>query len=98
MTYQVVSMPDRDEMMPEPWASIVDGVSANDAAWFKEHPQETMRLRDWVPGEWAGHDEGQYTDAPEPPVGHHWERRVMVEQLQPGVRTRIAWGAAVPDA
>lgn len=41
----------RKRIIPEPWCSIVDKVCLEDRKWFEEHPDELMRARPYIYGE-----------------------------------------------
>ena len=60
----------------EPYTTIVDEVSAQDRAWFEQHPGVDVRVRAAVPGELG------------PPMEHYAGKLTLVTQLQPGIRHR----------
>lgn len=68
------------EMMPEPYRSIVEAVTASDAEWFAR-PGKTGRIRSYVPGELG-------PDGDRDPCPNCGERWMWVRPFGPGVRSR----------
>ncbi len=66
-----------DIVLPEPYASLIDAVTARDAEYFEKHPDATYYVRGYVPGEF-------YPAEPAP----HQRSQIRVTQLRPGIRTR----------
>jgi len=59
----------------EPYASATEKASESDREWFLLHPKDTYRIRPYIAGEFGREV---------PPT----TSRVLVEQIQTGMRTR----------
>jgi hypothetical protein len=71
----------RTDIIPAPFAAIVDAVCERDSQFFKDHPAESCYLRPYVPGEFPK----------TPSVPHHGLTQddwVLVTYLGPGLRVR----------
>lgn len=68
-------------MLPSPW-------KADDAEWFEDNPSRSHRLR----AAHAGEVEALPLDYKEAPLPHRHEMQIVVRQVEPGARIRMAFG------